>query len=260
MTDQIKPNDELKTCLKQSKTTGKNRAVKILIQDGKLVKGDSIETSGKWSDDHDQLVSRLFTNGESSIVLIRLETKNKSGLFEWLLIQWSGVDEALGNQMDSIMASLQKEMSNTIKSHFIASKHDDLKLDSCVEHLNSLPLTSITNNNNKQSNGCSDADKNGEEDDGGDEDETVSKSSKKKKNKKKKCGTVNSGDGVQSDSCPSKTAPSSTSKSKGVQQTDPPTIPISLLFPSSNYPVGQIMDHPLLDGSVILFFFRLLFN
>lgn len=28
------------------------------------------------------------------------------------------------------------------------------------------------------------------------------------------------------------------------QQTDPPRIPVSELFPDGNFPVGQIMDHP----------------
>jgi len=43
---------------------------------------------------------------------------------------------------------------------------------------------------------------------------------KKKKNKKKKDATP-------------------------TQQTDPPTLPISQLFPNGQYPVGQIMDHPI---------------
>lgn len=252
MTEQIKPNDELKSCLKQSKTNGQNRAVKILLENGKLVTSDTIVTNGKWDDDHGHLVSKLIIESESSIVLIRLDTKNKSGLFEWLMVLWCGANSTLGDQVDSVLASLQKEMSNTIKTHFIATKLDELKLESCIAHLNSMPLNSITNNNKQPSNGT--ADKNGAEednDDGGDEEENVSKTSKKKKNKKKKSGAVNS-DGVQNGpSCPSKSTSSSASKSK---QTDPPTIPISLLFPSSNYPVGQIMDHPNVDGSVIHLF------
>ena len=31
--------------------------------------------------------------------------------------------------------------------------------------------------------------------------------------------------------------------SEAVKQTDPPTLPISQLFPDGNFPVGQIMDH-----------------
>lgn len=30
----------------------------------------------------------------------------------------------------------------------------------------------------------------------------------------------------------------------GKQQTDPPSIPISELFPDGNYPEGEIMKHP----------------
>lgn len=32
------------------------------------------------------------------------------------------------------------------------------------------------------------------------------------------------------------------------QQTDPPSIPVSELFPDGNFPIGQIMDHPIADG------------
>lgn len=32
------------------------------------------------------------------------------------------------------------------------------------------------------------------------------------------------------------------------QQTDPPTIPVSKLFPDGNFPIGQIMDHPSVAG------------
>ena len=34
-------------------------------------------------------------------------------------------------------------------------------------------------------------------------------------------------------------------KKTGKIQTDPPTLPISSLFPSGNYPEGQIMEHPI---------------
>ena len=47
---------------------------------------------------------------------------------------------------------------------------------------------------------------------------------KKKKNKKKKTGEV-----------------ATTSK----VQTDPPSVPVSELFPDGNFPIGQIMDHPI---------------
>lgn len=32
------------------------------------------------------------------------------------------------------------------------------------------------------------------------------------------------------------------------QQTDPPTIPVSELFPDGNFPIGEIMDHPPATG------------
>ncbi len=33
-------------------------------------------------------------------------------------------------------------------------------------------------------------------------------------------------------------------KGGGKKQTDPPTIPISEMFPSKNYPIGEVLEHP----------------
>ena len=63
---------------------------------------------------------------------------------------------------------------------------------------------------------------------GGDDDETVAK---KKKNKKKK--KVNVGEVVQ----PGQPKPAK-------KQTNPPTIAICDLYPTGNFPIGQIMEHP----------------
>jgi methionyl aminopeptidase len=81
---------------------------------------------------------------------------------------------------------------------------------------------------------------------------------KKKKNKKKKDeneaeingdkaatdGVAESvGNGTEDDQANKKKKPK---KKKGaVVQTEPPTIPVRELFPSGQFPVGQIMDHPL---------------
>lgn len=87
---------------------------------------------------------------------------------------------------------------------------------------------------------------------------------KKKKKKKKKKASSNATNDVnqhgtndltqnetKENSQPSSTPATSSKKkgSKAKQQTDPPSIPIKQLFPNSNYPVGQIMDHPVVDTS-----------
>ncbi|KXJ25397.1 methionine aminopeptidase 2B [Exaiptasia diaphana] len=53
-------------------------------------------------------------------------------------------------------------------------------------------------------------------------------SSKKKKKKKKKPGSASQGE---------------TNKPAATQQTDPPTVPISQLFPNNNYPIGELMSY-----------------
>ncbi|XP_071170631.1 methionine aminopeptidase 2-like [Mytilus edulis] len=89
---------------------------------------------------------------------------------------------------------------------------------------------------------------------------------KKKKKKKKKAETDNTEDGEKDDDLnevndklsnqklengePAQATGEATKKKKkkkkggGKQQTDPPSLPISELFPDGNYPEGEIMKHP----------------
>jgi len=81
---------------------------------------------------------------------------------------------------------------------------------------------------------------------------------KKKKNKKKKDESVveQNGDGEQTvesaQDAVENTEETQASKKKknkkkkgAAVQTDPPTVPVKDLFPSGQFPVGQIMDHPI---------------
>jgi len=81
---------------------------------------------------------------------------------------------------------------------------------------------------------------------------------KKKKNKKKKDESVveQNGDGEQTvgsaqDAVESTEETQASKKKKNKKkkgaavQTDPPTVPVKDLFPSGQFPVGQIMDHPI---------------
>ena len=81
---------------------------------------------------------------------------------------------------------------------------------------------------------------------------------KKKKNKKKKdeSAVEQNGDGEQTvesaQDAVENTEETQASKKKknkkkkgAAVQTDPPTVPVKDLFPSGQFPVGQIMDHPI---------------
>jgi len=60
---------------------------------------------------------------------------------------------------------------------------------------------------------------------------------KKKKNKKKNNSNEEASANAGGSSQPQ--------KKKATVQTDPPTVPVSQLFPSGQFPIGQIMDHPI---------------
>ncbi len=38
----------------------------------------------------------------------------------------------------------------------------------------------------------------------------------------------------------------------GNKQTDPPSIPIVDLFPDTNYPIGEILEHPVLQDRSVM--------
>ena len=65
-----------------------------------------------------------------------------------------------------------------------------------------------------------------------------SSQAKKKKNKKKTNNASEENNDVKNE-------PKKEGKKKTTVQTDPPTVPISQLFPNGQFPVGQIMDHPI---------------
>merc|ERR1711892_53392 len=88
------------------------------------------------------------------------------------------------------------------------------------------------------------------------------KKKKKKNKKKKKADEETNGENATEAVNNPETSPTET-KSEGdatqakkkknkkkkdaqpIQQTDPPTLPISQLYPNGQFPVGQIMDHPI---------------
>jgi len=68
-------------------------------------------------------------------------------------------------------------------------------------------------------------------------------SSHSKKKKKKNKDKTNASEETNVNDV--KTETKKESKKKATVQTDPPTVPISQLFPNGQFPVGQIMDHPI---------------
>ncbi len=91
--------------------------------------------------------------------------------------------------------------------------------------------------------------------------EEKSAAAKKKKNKKKEnTGGAENGAGVEAaqrengeataESCPEASAakkkgkPAAKKSKASKQQTDPPSVPVAELFPSGQFPEGQIMEHP----------------
>jgi methionyl aminopeptidase len=90
--------------------------------------------------------------------------------------------------------------------------------------------------NGKENGDTPPAVENGEEHPAITEGEKTGAPAKKKKPKKKKAD--GGGGGADNDGGVVKAAK---------PQTDPPTLPISELYPNGNFPVGQIMEHPILD-------------
>lgn len=80
----------------------------------------------------------------------------------------------------------------------------------------------------------------------------VTKSKKKRKKKKATSGTTANGENCVPEPMPAAGVvgcqKASGKAAKGKKQTTPPSIPIKDLFPNYDFPVGQIMDHPVVDS------------
>ncbi|XP_038054288.1 methionine aminopeptidase 2-like [Patiria miniata] len=116
---------------------------------------------------------------------------------------------------------------------------------SAVEAEGHLPVTNgevdkLTDEVKKQSLG------NDEEKDAEGEGDGDTESNKKKKKRKKKKGGAGGNQGGEGE----KSSENGVGGKSGgaARQTDPPTIPVSQLFPDGVFPEGQIMEHPEVDG------------
>ena len=137
-----------------------------------------------------------------------------------------------------------------IADYIMTSKGEMDDIDAIVNSIENVSVEKSKkkkkNKNKKpenESNGIAEDPKNGDL-----ENEAPKEGAKKKKKKGKSDITPAEGNGeVESNTEPKKNAKKNAEK-KLTTQTDPPTVPISQLFPSGQFPEGQILDHPIANN------------
>ncbi|KAI1278816.1 Twinfilin-2 [Halotydeus destructor] len=134
----IQFSDELRAFVNKCKSTAKSRVIKIAIKDEQLALDEHNEPDGKWQEDYGKLVPKLLFDKQPCYVLFRLDTKNSSSQFDWLLITWSPEGSPVREKMlyASTKASLKKEFGNgSISYDFFVCTAEEASLPSFEAHM-----------------------------------------------------------------------------------------------------------------------------
>jgi len=129
----ILPNEELTKFMKKTKESSKTRIFKVSIKNEQLVLDGHEQSDGKFDSDFTCLVKKMVLDQQPCYLLMRLDGKNSSKLYDWHLILWSPELSPVREKMlyASTKAALKKEFgSANITLDYFATCHDDLTLDS----------------------------------------------------------------------------------------------------------------------------------
>ncbi|XP_036432188.1 twinfilin-1a [Colossoma macropomum] len=130
-----------------SARNGDYRVLKIVIEDEKLVLGDTKRASRGWEEDYNTLVLPLLENDLPCYILYRLDSTNSFG-HEWVFIAWSPDHSPVRHKMlyAATRATVKKEFGGGhIKDEIFGTVKDDVSLNGYKRHITSqsapLPLT-----------------------------------------------------------------------------------------------------------------------
>ena len=134
----IQPDEKLQEFISKSRSSGKHRVLKVSIKDEQLILDEYKEQDSKWVEDYQRYVNALLLDKQPCYLLIRLDTKNASALYEWLLLVWSPEGSPVREKMlyASTKATLKKEFGAASISYDLhASTHEEASLSSCQAYM-----------------------------------------------------------------------------------------------------------------------------
>ncbi|CAH0394756.1 unnamed protein product [Bemisia tabaci] len=124
------------------------RAFKVSIENEELTLSHFEKVKGSWKEDFDDLVPPLVFPSQPAYILYRLDTKNETTGYDWLLISWSPDDSPVRQKMlfASTKATLKQEFgSGQIKEEYHVTSQEDVSLKGLERHRLSIkspaPLT-----------------------------------------------------------------------------------------------------------------------
>ncbi|XP_075236402.1 twinfilin actin binding protein [Lycorma delicatula] len=126
----IRANEALKKFFGKCRD-GKIRVFKVSIKDEELTLDGFKEKKSSWENDYDKFVPGFVEPEQPSFILYRLDTRNQSGGYDWLLISWSPDDSPVRQKMlyASTKATLKQEFgSGQIIEELHATVADDVTL------------------------------------------------------------------------------------------------------------------------------------
>lgn len=144
----IKANQDLKNYF--GKCRGGNvRVFKVSIENEQLVLAAEEKVKGNWEEDYDRVVVPLIQDAQPCYLMYRLDSKDSTGAYYWMLISWSPDDGPVRQKMlyASTKATLKQEFgSGQIKEELHGTVKDDVTWKGFLKHKRNesapAPLTS----------------------------------------------------------------------------------------------------------------------
>ncbi|KAE8745495.1 hypothetical protein FOCC_FOCC007875 [Frankliniella occidentalis] len=144
----IRANQELKSFFGKCRD-GNIRVFKVSIDNEQLILAGDDKVKGSWEDDYERLIIPLISESQPCYILYRLDSKDSTGAYYWMLISWSPDDAPVRQKMlyASTKATLKQEFgSGQIKEELHGTVKDDITMSGFLKHKKNemapAPLTS----------------------------------------------------------------------------------------------------------------------
>lgn len=145
----IRCNEELLSFISKCKANSLQiRLIKISIHNEELILDEYKEPSEDWESDYRRYVQRMVLTSEPTYVLLRLDSKDLNGAYEWLFILWTPEGSSVRQKMvyASTKATLKQQFGGgNIKHDYFATTLEEISLNGLQNWLKSntegFPLT-----------------------------------------------------------------------------------------------------------------------
>jgi len=130
-------SDDLSSTISSLRVSESIRAIKICIEDEKLVLKKETNSQGSWEDDYNTSVLSMLNEKDPCFILYRFDVRNPDGMFMWLLIAYVPDFAQVRAKMlyASTRSTLKREFGDSlVQDELFGTTPDDVNLDGFRKH------------------------------------------------------------------------------------------------------------------------------